>query len=114
MLTGPLYNLRIWSCFKNIEVDGSASGPIALVSFKDMDTDLAFAEAVLLPQDLSVRPEFNSNSYVYPIFFPNGEVEVIVHWEQDQTRSRRLMYAIITCTSEKGEIDRVIHYLTDF
>lgn len=109
-----LKNLTVASCFPHIKVTGTASGAIAFLNFKDTKSEQFFAEAVLLPQGSNSRGDFNPDSFTYPNFFPDGTVEVIINWGLDQTRNRRLQYAIITCTSRNGEIARAIHYLTDF
>jgi hypothetical protein len=114
MCIETLEKLTVEGCFPEIEATGTNSGAVAFLNFKDTASEISFAEAVLFPKGSNCRGDFDPDSYTYPIFFPDGEVEVIIHWEMDQTRSRRLKYAIITCTSTKGEVARAIHYLTDF
>lgn len=114
MHTESLTNLKVGGCFPHIEVTGTTSGTIAFLAFKDTKNGSSMAEAVLLPKGSNYRGDFDPDSYTYPIFFPGGTVEVIVHWEGDQTRSRRTMYAIITCVSKNGEAARGMHYLCDF
>lgn len=97
--------------FPHIEVEGSTSGSLVLLEFKDTQTNATLRSAILLPANTEVTLAYDENSAAYPIFFSDGEVEVEFRCNVDTIKSKYTWLAFITLRSPDGKMMTRVHGL---
>lgn len=95
--------------FDHIMVTGETLGMIVTLTFTDTKTNTKLCSAILLPADTELSLAFDENSTAYPIYF--GEGEITVNYGFFLNNPDKILYAMISCQSQNGEIRQRTHGL---
>lgn len=95
--------------FDHIMVTGETLGMIATLTFTDTKTSAKLCSAILLPADTELSLAYDENSAAYPIYFDEGDITV--NFGFFVNNPDKILYAMISCQSQNGEIRQRIHGL---